>query len=203
MKFIMPLIIIGIALSAFFVFANPIYTDIGALRAQVGTYDEALDNSKALNNERDKLTKKYNDITLEDLNKIKKLLPDNVDNIRLILEIEKIAQPYGMTLKEVKYNTNTDTASQSTASGGIQGGGVAAAKVSKDYGVWDLAFSTTGSYANFLNFLKDLQSNLRIVDIASISFSSTGSSGTSITSPGSTSEIYKYDFKIKTYWLKN
>ena len=85
----------------------------------------------------------------------------------------------------------------------VQGGG-AAKPVPKDYGVFDLEFSTSGSYDNFINFTKDLEKNLRIVDISSISFSSEVSSG--IGGAGLktiSSEIYKYDFKIKTYWLKN
>jgi hypothetical protein len=94
-----------------------------------------------------------------------------------------------------------------SALGAVQGGGLT--QISrKDYGVWDLEFSTTGTYNNFLNFTKDLESNLRIVDISSIQFSSASSSdiNTKINLPAnspSSSEVYRYGFKIKTYWLKN
>lgn len=195
----MPIILIGLAIAAFLIFANPLYSDVGVLRTEVSTYNQALDSSKELDQERDKLTKKYNDIG-DNVDKIQKFLPDNVDNIRLILEIGHIAQPYGMVLKDVKYNASTDTASQAAAPNGIQGGIVK--EENKDYGTWDLEFSTTGSYENFLNFTRDLQSNLRIVDISSISFSSTDN-GTGLSSNGAGSDVYKYVFKIKTYWLKN
>ena len=57
-----------------------------------------------------------------DLIKLQKLLPDSIENIHLILEIEKMASPYGMVLKYVKYNA-TDTKSATTSSSeGIQGG---------------------------------------------------------------------------------
>ena len=211
----MPAILIGIAITVFFMFANPIYSEIGGLRAQVASYDEALSNSKALKNEIDKLTAKYNAIDRDDLIKLQKLLPDNIDNIRLILEIEQIALPYGMALKDVKYNATNDPAKGAGAGGGagtegapavLQGGGTAIAG-GKDYGAWDLSFSTTGTYDNFLRFTRALESNLRIVDISSIQFSSgtenNGSSSASSGSPSSAREAYKYDFKIKTYWLKN
>ena len=55
------------------------------------SYNEALNNSKALEDKRDTLTAKYNTIDPNDLIKLQKLLPDNVDNIRLILEIGQIA----------------------------------------------------------------------------------------------------------------
>lgn len=203
MRFIAPIILIGISIAAFFTFARPFYNDIGKLRGEVVSYDEALNNSKMFRNEEDKLTQKYNSISKDDLTKIQKLLPDNIDNIRLILEIEQIALPYGMVLKDIKYSA-TDTAKNSTANSGatVQGGGMAQSS-SKDYGIWDLEFSTTGTYSNFLNFTKDLESNLRIVDISSVQFSSGTVIGGKVTSGSPSSESYKYDFKIKTYWLKS
>lgn len=200
-RFIMPIILIGIAASAFFMFTNPLYNNISELRAQVASYNDALNNSKMLENERDKLTAKYNSIDPANLTKLQKLLPDNVDNIRLILEIEQVATPYGMTLTNVKYNTADTTIATGATATAIQGGN-AVKTASKDYGTLDLEFSTSGTYDNFINFTKALESNLRIVDISSISFTSDTNNpgaGPKTNSP----EVYKYNFKIKTYWLKN
>lgn len=190
-RFLMPIILIGAAVAVFLMLANPLYNDISSLQAQVSSYNDALSNSKALENERDKLTAKYNAMNPDNLTKIERLLPSSVDNIRLILEIEQIAAPYGMTLKDVKYNT-PDNPPAGVAKG-----------PQKSYGTFDLEFSTSGNYGNFVNFTKDLENNLRIVDITGITFSSntgpaTGSSG-SFFSP----DVYNYDFKIRTYWLKN
>ncbi|OGI61107.1 hypothetical protein A2814_02105 [Candidatus Nomurabacteria bacterium RIFCSPHIGHO2_01_FULL_38_19] len=197
-RLIIPIILIGLAITGFFAFTSPLYKDISALKGEVSAYNDALSNSKALENERDKLTAKYNAISVEDLAKLQKLLPDNIDNIRLILEIEKIALPYGMVLKDVKYNASEkDTPKEVTAPPGTIQGGRTVSTLQKDYGVWDLGFSVSGTYNNFLNFTKDLENNLRIVDISSVSFSS----DTDVrTNP---SGVYKYDFNIKTYWLKN
>ncbi len=219
MRFILPAFLIGLSVAIFLVFTNPTYKQIMDLRAQVASYDEALNNSRMLKEERDKLTTKSNSITQEDKDKLDKLLPENIDNIRLILEIEQIASPYGMALKDVKYNATQakDTSTDPAAAGAIQGGAVKYAQ--KDYGVWDLSFSTTGTYNNFLNFLTSLESNLRIVDVASINFTATpavalpgsnigstgitGAASTSATGGTSLNDSYRYDFKIKTYWLKN
>jgi len=195
----MPFILIGISISIFFVLSNPLYNDIQELRTQVVSYDKALSNSKALENERDILTAKDNSINPDDKIKLQKLLPNNVDNIRLILEIEQIALPYGMSLKDIKYSATKDT-TKSAKSGEatvVQGGGEVATSYLKDYGVWDLEFSTTGTYNNFLNFTRDLERNLRIVDVSSIQFSSEVASNSTLP------ESYSYSFKIKTYWLKN
>ncbi len=195
-RYILPVTLIGIAIAGFFTFTNPFYENVLADRKQVASYNEALDNSKALEAERDKLTQKYNSFDSENLSKLQKLLPDNVDNIRLILEIEKIASPYGMVLKDVKYNVTNKDASASQTAGTIQG---TKNSLGNDYGIWNLEFSTQGTYNNFINFVKDLENNLRVVDISSIQFSSNTNTGLN----PFLSEAYRYSFKIKTYWLKN
>jgi hypothetical protein len=202
-RFIMPIILIGISISIFFLFANPIYNDISALKIQAASYNDALANSKALENERDKLTAKYNSINPDNLIKIQKLLPDNVDNIRLILEIEQIASPYGIVLKNIKYNVldNTTSTGATTAVAAVQVGALAT-QTPQNYGTFDLEFSTSSTYDNFINFSKDLESNLRIVDISSISFTSNVSNPV-VGVKTNQEEIYQYDFHIKTYWLKN
>ena len=155
-RFAIPVILIGISVASFFFLVSPMYSGengITALRAQIVSYNEALDNSKALESERDKLTQKYNSIDPDNLEKLKKFLPDSVDNIRLILEIEQLAAPYGMVLRDVKYDTNPK-AEAKPSTGTVVAGGAAPTVVNKNYGTWDLEFSTEGTYNNFLNFLK-------------------------------------------------
>lgn len=200
MRYIIPLIIIIIALGIFLGFTNPIFSEIKLLRAQAGSYNQALGNSKMLENEKDKLVAKYNSIAPENLSRLEKFLPQNVDNIRLILEIEQIAAPYGMSLKNVKYNVADKEKETDDSRNVFPGGG--GAEQNKEYGVFDLEFDTTGSYNNFINFTKDLENNLRIVDVASIAFTSEGNTmlvGEKVVPSGE----YTYNFKIKTYWLKN
>ena len=210
-RYITPIILIGISVAGFVMFTNPIVSDISKINTEISSYNEALNNAKSLEEERDKLTKKYNAIDPDSLDKLQKLLPDNVDNIRLVLEIEKLAIPYGMALKDVKYDatqsnnpttTTTTTATSATTEGSSPS--VISDKSTtrgdnKQYGTWSLEFSTEGSYSNFISFVKDIESNLRIVDVSSVAFSS----DTNALGKTKTPDSYKYDFKIKTYWLKN
>ncbi len=193
MRFILPIILIGIAVAGFFLYLNPWYMQIKEQKAVIASYDTALDNSKALDAQREMLSKKYNSISTDDIKKLSVLLPDSVDNIRLILEIGDLAFPYGMVLKDIKYSAISKSSTDTKA---LQ----AAKQERKDYGDFDLEFSTQGTYQNFVNFLKDLEHNLRIVDISSIEFSSEAG-GVSLV--GAPTNIYKYNIKLKTYWLKN
>jgi Tfp pilus assembly protein PilO len=196
LRLITPIILIGISIAGFFVVIQPYYQDIKEMQAKSVAYNEALNNSKVLEVERDKLVEKYNLMNPVMVDRLNKFLPDSVDNIRLILEIERIAAPYGMVLRDVKYDTlkKADETNPNTVKGAVS------LEPNKDYNVWDLEFSTQGSYSNFLNFVRDLQNNLRIVDISAVEFSSDAGVGANIGQAGS---VYKYGFKVKTYWLKN
>ena len=146
--------IIGLSITGFVVFVSPTMGEISTLKGQVLSYDKALDNSKSLDVEREKLTKKYNSIDPNNLAKLEKLLPDNVDNIRLILEVEKLASPYGMVLRDVKYDTIKKTEEDKQPTEVFQGSDTNT-PAQTDYGTWDLEFSTEGSYTNFLNLLTE------------------------------------------------
>ncbi len=185
------MLLVSVGTFAFYI--NPTYQEVQSLRAEKAEYDAALNNSKILQSIRGSLSDKYKSIDPNNIAKLSKLLPDNVDNIKLILEIQRIASTYGMTLQNVKFDTEqkpTQTANQA----GFVTSGAAQSGPKKDFGTFDLEFSTQGSYANFVSFLSDLERSLRIVDVKSISFTSQNAQAGS--------DTYKYDFKITTYWFR-
>lgn len=194
-KYILPTILVLASLASFFLVTNPMYASLRTLKIQSQAYSDALTNSKKLQSVRDQLNARYSGFDPVALDRLNKLLPDNPDNIKMIIEIENIATPYGMILKNVKFDAPKKTADEN---GFVTGSADEIAAASKDYGIFNLEFSTTGTYQNFQNFLKDLEKSLRIIDVSSISFSSVDSA-----TANGLSDVYKYDFKIKTYWLKN
>ncbi|MEK7175443.1 MAG: hypothetical protein AAB693_01410 [Patescibacteria group bacterium] len=196
-KFILPIIFIGISITGFFLYTDPMYKKVLELRAQTASYEEALKNSKELAKKRDELTGKKNLISDANLDKLSKFLPETIDNIRLILELEKIAAPYNFFIKDIKYYTvdkNSNQVFQDKSNYGLNATG------KSDYETWGLDFSVDGSYKDFLNFVNDLENNLRILDITSIGFSSHINFDKNKIN---NKEIYKYSLKIKTYRLKN
>ncbi len=193
MRYIFPAILILASLGLFFVYTNPTYKALGALHVKQAAYDEALTNSKKLLDIRNTISDKFNTISDDDKAKLMKLMPDNVDNIRLIIDIQSIARQYGMLPRDIKFDPASNAPAPSTAgSFGTQTAGqLTAAK--KDYGTFELEFSVAGTYENFTAFIRNLETSLRLVDIESIGFSSMQATG----------NTYKYTIKIKTYWLKN
>lgn len=182
MKALLPILFVVIAGGIFFGFINPTYVEIQTLRAEEATYDGALSKSRELQSVRDQLLARYNTFPTDDLMRLTKLVPDTIDNVRLILDLDGIASGYGMHVRSVSLNANASQASR-TAAGEIGPG-----DARHDYVT--LSFSVNGTYDTFRAFLADLESSLRLVDIDSLSFSSTPTG------------IYEYAIGIKTYWLK-
>jgi Tfp pilus assembly protein PilO len=173
---IISIILILSSIGLFFGYVDPRYVKIQDLRAEKLSYEEALTNSAKLQEEKDQLLEKLNSFKETDLNRLAKLLPDNIDNVRLIIDIDNIASEFGMRVRNFKADTPSD---QQTL--GLQ---------RTPHGTLTLSFSTTGSYDAFVAFMKKLEKSLRIIDVVSVEFTSGENS------------LYDYSVTIKTYWLK-
>lgn len=192
MNFILPIILIASSFAVFLGYIDPNYKgpatqnseDIKSagvlfLKDELKKYDDIVNSSTKIVDQRNILVNKKNTISEADKARLERLLPSNVDNIRLIIEISKIAERRGLVAKNISVgdmtkNTTTDTIGADNT----------------PYGTLSLKFTVNSSYPNFINLLKDLESNLRLLDVTDISFSST--------------EIGFYDFSVSlnTYWLK-
>jgi len=91
MRNITAIILILASIGLFFGYIDGTYSDVKELRIEQADYDRALSNSKELQAERDKLLAKFNNIGTVDLDKLNKLLPDNIDNVRLVIDVDNIA----------------------------------------------------------------------------------------------------------------
>lgn len=175
---LIPIILLSAAAGLFFLYINPTYETIIELRSQEAQFNEALNRSRELQQARDTLLSRYNTFAQSDVDRLAKLLPDNVDNVRLILDIDGIASKYNMRTRNV---TVADSSSDDPNALGTNQGPV---------GSVVLNFSVTATYESFISFLKDLESSLRIVDLVGLSFTS------------EQGDAYDFDVSLRTYWLK-
>lgn len=182
-KLTFPILFIFLAVGLFFVYVDPTYKEIKDTLKEEARFDQALDKSKELQEVRDKLLLKYNTFSTGDLDRLSKLLPDHVDNVRLVLDIDYIASTYGMRVKNVTVNTEERQE-------GVIGPDVSV------YQSVSLSFSIAASYDILKQFIKDLEKSLRIVDVTDISLSSSA-----VIDGGK--DLYEYNISLKTYWLKN
>lgn len=188
-KNIIPIILIILAIGIFYTFTDQRISQIQATAASNADYLSAINNSVELINERDAVLKQYNTISATDMARLNTMLPDNVDNVRLIIDVNGIAARHGFSLQGI-----TTSADSSTGSSG-SGGGLSESSGDTDsdtpYGVVTVSFSFTSSYDNFVAFMQDIQSSLRILDISQLNITA-----------GSTPGSFTYSMQLSTYWLK-
>ncbi len=189
MNLIMPIILIVASVAVFFGYVDPNYKSgtpsnpsdystygVTDLKSELANYEDISKKSTEITQKRDSLIKKRNSIDENEQARLKTLLPSNVDNIRLIIEVNRIAAKRNLVLKNISFTEGKDTSSIGSAN--------------TPYGTLTLKFTVTASYNNFLNLLTDLESNLRLLDITDISFNS------------SDTGLYDFNVSLNTYWLK-
>ncbi len=196
MRFLFPLSLILIACILFFAVVNPMRAEVAQLGSDVLIYNTALDNSTELQKTRDQLVDVYKNIKQEDKDRLAHFLPNTVNNIRFILEIEQIANLHSMPIENIKFQAQESIPEAPKGANGtvITSNNPA---IALPYGIFPVEFTTTGSYEAFGQFLQDIEHNLRLVNVKSISFT-TPTQQQAIADPNT----YTYLLKVETYWLK-
>ncbi|NDB59043.1 hypothetical protein EB001_11380 [bacterium] len=189
-KNLTPLILIVLAVGIYFTFTRAKIDELQAIRQVNAQYEQALKNSEKLVKVRDTVRDNYNKISQDDQERLEKILPDNVDNVRLIIDVSGVAARHELVMKNVKTTTPKDASEPVVDTAMGQGGMGAPAPSQSTYSTVTLNFSVSSNYQNFLNFLKDIEASLRIIEVSKITIKS------------SDTGIYDYNVEIKTFWLK-
>ena len=176
-RYLIPLFLVTVAFGLFFGFTRDRIDALTVAQDKIAELDRALSNDKDLRTIRSQKLEMYNSFSNSDLDRINKLLPDSIDNVRLIIDIDNIASKYGMAVKNAKIKTDSN-APEVVGNDG------------KKYGSVVLSYSVTGSYNDLRLFLKDVETSLRLVDVTGLSFTS------------SDKDNNEYAFEVRTYWLK-
>jgi Tfp pilus assembly protein PilO len=184
MKSILSLLSIVGAIALFFMYTKPTYDGLQKTRETIVQYDLALSKAAELQSLKQALLSRYNAFNPSHIERLSKLLPDHVDNVRLLLDLDTLASQHGLALQNV-----------------VISGGSSAEKTQEQevigpdtttYDSLTFRFATTGGYEQFVTFMNDLEKSLRIVDVEKLSINSSADSTTQ----------YKFDITLRTYWLK-
>ena len=183
MNTILPAFFIVVAAGLFVGYTEPAYNSAVVNKTEAASYNTALGDSKQLVSIRDSLLTKYNSVSQGERDRLTTMLPDSVDNIRLILEIATIAARYGMVPKEVSFGGGTgSTVAGQTPTAALSG-------VSGPVGTISMTFVVSGSYAEFQQFLSDISQSLRLLDVSAIQFGV------------GTNDFTDYKVTLTAYWL--
>jgi Tfp pilus assembly protein PilO len=185
MKYIFAGIITSLSIALFFLYTKTTYDAIQTQSIVLVQYNKILNQITELQHVRDTLIAKNNDIPADSRARLEKFLPDHVDNIRLILDMDNIATQYGMALQNINVAASAESAST------IKGTGSSVQSV-------PIQFSVTATYDTLQTFLIGLEKSLRLIDI--VSFTLSPASDNTITAGAA--RKYTLALSVRTYWVK-
>ncbi len=180
MKSTTAIFLVIVSLGLFLTFTRPTYEAAKALAVTSSGYRNVLDNISDIVESRDRLITNSNSLPKSEVERLSKALPENIDTVRLALDLDNMAAKYGIAIKDVKIDTETEqNASQAVLPGR-----------EKPFEKALVSVSFVSNYENFRKFLSDLEKSLRIMNVKEVHFQ-VGESG-----------IYEHRILIETYWVK-
>lgn len=154
---------------------------IAQAKSQIAFDNQALDAAAKYQAEQTTLAQQRDAIDPQNLDRLAKFLPDSVDNVGLILDLNALASRSGLTL------SNIDVLSQT---GGPSAQPAALADPDKPVGALSLSLQAAGSFAALQTFLAGVEHSVRLLDV------------TDFVVKGSDTGVYNYDMMLRLYWLR-
>ena len=180
MKNLTAIILILISAGLLYTVVLPQYHKSGDLRSRSAEFQNILTNVSSLNDKKQDLLVKYQAMPKEEVDRVNKVLPDNIDTVRLAMDFDSIASKYGISIKNIQTSDNKN------ANTGI----IIQPGSTKPYDSVTVSFSFVATYDNFRKFLGDIEKSLRVIDVKTVDFDSTESG------------LSDYKISVETYWLK-
>ena len=178
---VLPFLALAAAVGIFFTYINPTWTgQISALKAAIVADDEALAAAAKYEEQINKLASEKSAISEENMSRLIAFLPDSVNNVQLILDLNALAAKSGLALSgiDVKKSENSATADAAPARGPASVGSAT------------MSLSAVGTFAALQTFLKGVERSGRLLDVRDINIS------------GSDTGVYTYQMTILLYWLR-
>lgn len=184
---IFPVFALFIAVGVFFVYVNPMWTgQIATTRAAIAADDGALASAAKYATQQNQLAAARDAIDATDLSLLETLLPDSVDNVGLILDLNALAARSKFSIVNIDVVTSTPNGAQTNtqASGALPASGLSA------LGSVDLSLSAVGSFAALQDFLTGVEKSTRLLDVRNLVVK------------GSNTNVYNYQMTLRLYWLR-
>lgn len=189
---IFPLAALIIAFSIFFGYVSPTWSgSIASAREAIAFDDQALNAANQYTAQQNTLATARSAIDTADLARIAAFLPDSVDNVGLILDLNALAARSGLSLAniDVTANSSTDAGSTRGSNSPNVAQGLPAAGANP-IGSVDLSLSAVGTYSALKAFLIGVERSARLLDVRDLLIK------------GSDTGVYNYQMTLRLYWLR-
>ncbi len=179
-----PFIIIIICIAAYYMYISPLYAEMQLTREEKNKYADVLDKAKNISQKREELLGQYNSISLEDIEKMKKVVPPTFDGPGLVNDLNYLASRYNTSIDSFNSNIPEENSSQAQ----LEDSNLSPFKKVR------ITFDISSTYPQFISFLKDLESNVQIIDVYSVSISAG--------SDDQNSSVLNFSVEANTYILR-
>lgn len=183
---VLPALALMLSVGIFFVYVKPTWSGpIKETKVAIANNKEALAAADEYRRKQNELASARSAIDPENLARLSVFLPDSVDNVGLILDINALAARSGLSLANIDVVTNNSSVdSVESSSDALQ------ATRGNLVGSVDLSLSAIGTYSALQAFLIGVEKSARLLDVRDI------------TVKGSDTGVYNYQMTIRLYWLR-
>ena len=182
---IIPSIALLIAIGIFFAYVNPTWSgSIADTKNAIALDDQALAAAQLYTEQQNSLATSRNAIDPAYLTRLSTFLPDSVDNVGLILDLNALAARSGLSLSNVDVISNAAGNAKASVNQGLPAAGA------NPVGSIDLTISAVGTYPALQAFLVGVERSARLLDVRDIVVK------------GSDTGVYNYQMALRLYWLR-
>lgn len=177
-QLILAVILTAAAIGMFFGWTQGMLDKISAVQKEKQSLEDVLSRFYDLRKTKNELIEKYNSITIQDLEKLREIIPESTNEGDLIVEFENLTSDHGLLLKQIDIKHIDEKRGISLIVG------------EKPFKELPISLTVDGSYTSIKEFLASIEKSLRIIDIESLSFNA--------------GDIDSYEFSIsaKAYFQK-
>jgi hypothetical protein len=183
-KTLTPLLSIVTAVVVFFFFTKPMYEKVRVLQDDKAQYERAVQTAADSNRLLQELLQKRNSFSAQELERLEKLVPDSIDRVRLLVDLEAMSRNHRMLFGNVLVEESSVEGEDLVS---VEGGGEVTYE--EDFVSSDVSFGLIGTYENFRAFLKDLERSLVLAEVVGLEFSALDG------------DLQQYDMIVRSYAL--
>jgi|SRR3989344_2108943 len=189
---VLPALALILSVGIFFAYVKPTWSGpLKETKVAIANYEQALDAADEYKKRQNELASARNAIDQDNLNRLSVLLPDSVDNVSLILDINALAARSGLSLANIDVLTDDSTVSGKKGNESVaQSSGTLQISRANPVGSVDLSLSAIGTYSALQSFLAGIEKSARLLDVRDISVK------------GSDTGVYNYQMVVRLYWLR-
>jgi Tfp pilus assembly protein PilO len=179
-------ILIVISIGIYFTVTKSIVASAQAVKAQNDQLTAAVSSADEIIAARESIIKQYNAISPDNRDRLDKMIPSAVDNIRLVIDLNNLALRNHFALSDVKAVVPSASASPGQSARAGQPQAVNEPTLDKV----QVTFTAVAGYEQFIQFLQDLEMSLRVMDLTHLNVQA-NDDGT-----------YTFMAQFQTYWLR-